>query len=329
MTVYFAATERLDWETQHGTVNSSSTSGRFNSSNGRAYIGIIGTSTDDLNYADAVMSSAATDFWLHFVLYHPSLSTNLKFVKFYSSGTLKLGIAEISVTSYGVYQWNGSSWTLLLTVDLSPVTASFNGDITPWDLHIKVGNPGTIACYYNGVPVGITTSVDLSGVSNIDTIRFQPSNSTDSSGLSEVIVASWNTIGSKIVSVAPTGNGANTAWANDYTNVDEAGDGGTDYITSGTVNQRETYTFSAFPSLASGESIAAVGVGIEAFRDASSPQSINMCTRISGTDYDGADRSLNTSLTYLQKIWEVSPATSAAWTLTEANGAEFGVRSRT
>lgn len=330
MTVLFAGTELMDFETIGGTVTEGgNTSAVINTSNSRIAISPGGTVTEDLNYIDAVFSATEDDVWLHFSAgMGASPASTIPFCKVYSGGTQRVALRWNTSNVIQVQTWNGSSWTTVLTTPINTLQNSTRYDI---DLHLVVGNPGKAALYVNGAVVAADAALDLSfgGISGFDKARFQVTSSgTGSVQFSEVIAADWNTIGAKIVSKAPDANGNYTAWTGAFGDIDETS-GGSDVISGASNGDRESFSLADFPALTGSQAIAAVGVGWIGLRDASGPQNINAFTRISSTDYDGADRTLNTAATPRQKIWETSPATSVAWTIAEINGAEFGFRART
>jgi hypothetical protein len=328
MTVLFAATELMDFEV-FANAAEATTASTFNSSNGRASI-LPTNGAVDTNYLDCDFSAASADFWLHDVIWTASLAaTSGEFVRVYSGGTQRIAVKVNSTSGDLVVQkWNGSAWVTLLTTATGVIVGNTRFVL---DLHVVLGNPGKIALYINGAVVAADATLDVSfsGVTGFDKVRLSNARTSSSNTYhSEVIVADWNTIGSKIVSKAPDANGNYTAWTGVYTDIDDIS-GGSDVLASGSANQRESFSMADFPALSGSEVIAAVGMGISALRDAGGPQNVNMFTRIASTDYDGADRTLNAATTNRQVLWQVSPATSAAWTVAEINGAEFGVRSRT
>lgn len=104
--------------------------------------------------------------------------------------------------------------------------------------------------------------------------------------------------------------------------VDEAALDIADYVQAAAGN-KDTYAYGNLT--ASSPTIKGVQAQAVAIKTASSAQSFKQDTRISSTDYQGSSQALSTSDVPYQQIWEVSPATSSAWTGSEVNGAEFGV----
>lgn len=132
----------------------------------------------------------------------------------------------------------------------------------------------------------------------------------------------------RVDAVYPTSDGANSAWApstgtTHYTLVDEAAPNTTDYVESGTVAQKDTYGMGDISHTPA--SIFGAQVSIAALKDDAGVRLIKPVTRSGGTDYSGASQALSQSQVYYLEVRETDPATSAAWTKTGFNAAEFGV----
>ena len=132
----------------------------------------------------------------------------------------------------------------------------------------------------------------------------------------------------RVQSVFPSGAGATTQMTpsagSNYACVDEtAPNGDTDYVSETTAGEKDTYAFGNLTPTSG--TIAGVQVLINARKDDAGSRSIAPVYRPVSTDYDGTTVSVSDSYAYLREITEVSPATSAAWTIAEINGAEFGV----
>jgi len=55
-------------------------------------------------------------------------------------------------------------------------------------------------------------------------------------------------------------------------------------------------------------------------------RSVGPVSRIGGVNYDGTGTVVGSDWTFQRDIKRVSPATSTAWTVSEIDGAEFGVK---
>lgn len=328
MTTFAQHAELGDLNSVTGSMSVSTASGGsvYNSSNARAAIVMTTSGTEDASYFESDAFSSA-EFWTHFKFYFGFQVTQCRGIKFYAGGTARLSLKQSgSSTGLIVVEKNDGGYTTLGT---SAAGALVDTTLTTYDIYIKLGNPGTITIYKNGSSVFSDNTLNLtwSGVTAFDKVRFGNWNNDSAARYSEVIIADWNTIGSKLVTKTVAAAGNYSAWTNTYTNVDEVVPTA-DYILSATANQRFSATIGAFPALASGESIESVAVHSYAGRDAGGPQNINHFLRISATDYDGSDKTLAVGLTGRSQFWQVSPATSVAFTVAELNAAEIGVRSR-
>lgn len=101
--------------------------------------------------------------------------------------------------------------------------------------------------------------------------------------------------------------------------------GDTDYVESATSGHKDTYATG--DTIASTNTILAVAIKQIVKRTDTDAKSIVGVVRISGTDYDHPTPiALGTAYTQVEFVWELSPATAAAWTKSEVDGAEFGIK---
>lgn len=329
MTVYFQGAEKADFVLSAWTpgVSHSTASTSFVAANSRASL-IQGEESSDAVYMQST-SFSATEFWTHFKRLTTAFSSSANpwFISWRSGGTPYIGLQATSGTSVSLRWWNGSSWVTIGSF----VTVA---DLETYDVYIKVGNPGQVRVYKDNLPVASSITIDTTfggAVSAFDSIRMQCATAqfSTSTRYAEVIVADWNTIGSKLVTRIPDAAGTYSEWGGaGYTSVDELTEDNT-MMASGTVDQRFSVTCTDFPALGTGESIEAVKVAGAIVKDAGGPQSVNFFTRVSGTDYHSSDQAAPASINGLRQVYDVNPNTSAAWTVSELNAAEFGVRSRT
>ena len=331
MPVLFAATELMDFVLTGNPSNlfAQTNSSYYLAANSRAGAQ-VGSGVEDVTFVEGAFTSTA-DIWVHFVVGWVTAVGTQRLVKLYSGGTNRLAFRFDGNGAIELSKWNGTAWVILGT----SATNSLITTATPYviDMHLTIGNPGRATIYFNGSPMVSSAAYDLtwSGVTGYDKIRFCSQHGSFQIVYSEVIVADFNTLNSKVVSRVPDANGTYTAWAGTtgtFADIDDAA-GGTDFITGAADGDRESWTHTNFPALAANESIVYVGMGASALRDAAGPQSFNMFTRISTTDYDKANETVSVGYTGFQQGWLVSPATSAAWTIAELDAAEFGVRART
>ena len=132
-----------------------------------------------------------------------------------------------------------------------------------------------------------------------------------------------------VEAIHPTGAGATTAWTpsagTNWQNVDDAlPDDDATYNKSNTVGQTDMY---AMADLAEATGlIKAVQYVQYARKDNAGTRLIAPVVRIGGADYAGSDIELGATYDHFTQLKEVSPATSAAWTISEINAMEYGIK---
>ena len=128
----------------------------------------------------------------------------------------------------------------------------------------------------------------------------------------------------------PNGAGSTTAWTasagNNYACVDEAApNDDTDYVSTDTINNVDTY---AFPNLANaGGAIQGLQVLACCLKEDAGACSLAPVVRPVATDRVGTTAAIGTTYAYhVRECYDVSPETGIAWTEDEFNASEFGVK---
>jgi hypothetical protein len=102
----------------------------------------------------------------------------------------------------------------------------------------------------------------------------------------------------------------------------EDGDGS--FNQSSTANQIDSYVMDDLP-IGSG-TVYAVQHVMVVRQDSGGPRTVAPLLRISSTDYAGTSQSLSTSYQFNTQIYDQSPATSSAWSVSEVAGLESGYK---
>lgn len=329
MGVLFQAAELEDWAVNYGCVNN--TGAYFNPANARA--NVFASLGSDFTYGVQSFPFSANEFWSSFVIHASATgSTPSKFFTLEAGGIKRIAISQSAAAStmLRAFQWNGSAWDTTVTAGLNSMAQA--AVRTKYDVFVKLGNPGILRVYKDGLPViAVTPDYSFGGLANLDTMGLWGSSAAGGTTtyFSEAIVATWNTIGSKLVTRVPDANGNYTAWlGGGFGAVDEV-ILGTDFLTSAAADQRVSFSLTDFPALVAGEVINTVGINSFASRDGGGPSQMNHFTRIGSTDYDAANKTLSVAQAAVRTNFDVSPATGIAWTIAELNAAQFGMRSRT
>lgn len=110
-----------------------------------------------------------------------------------------------------------------------------------------------------------------------------------------------------------------------YLNVDDASpDGDSTYNSSSSVGARDSYGFTSLPDIGA-SNILGVQLNIIARKDAAGARKIRALARTAGTNYFGGSVDLTTSYLDYRQLYDLNPATLAAWAATEVDTMEFGV----
>lgn len=106
--------------------------------------------------------------------------------------------------------------------------------------------------------------------------------------------------------------------------VDETAPNTTDYNSSSTVNQRDSYGLQDLAALTS-QTIYGVQVNAAILKDDAGSRSVAPFVRHGGANADGTGVALSTSQTYVSSAFVINPSTGSAWTEAQINAMEAGV----
>lgn len=113
--------------------------------------------------------------------------------------------------------------------------------------------------------------------------------------------------------------------ASNWDNLDDTTiDSDSTYNYSNTVGQRDTLDCGNLPAITG--SIFGVQVNMSARKDDAGGRTLRSLTRVSSTDYEGASQNVGTDYRVYRQVIEQNPNTTAAWTESEINTAEFGYK---
>jgi hypothetical protein len=134
----------------------------------------------------------------------------------------------------------------------------------------------------------------------------------------------------RVDAVLPSGAGSNTGMTpsagSNFQCVDDAttANDDTDYVESSVVTTKDTYAYTDITHTPA--TIAGVQINMVAKKDDAGARSICSVTRSGGADTDGSAIPLSTSYVDNLQIVELDPNGSIAWTKTNLNAAEFGMK---
>ena len=266
----------------------------------------------------------------YYVGFHFKLTGGNDRIFRFSNGAVILGVLHYNTTTGLFSVYKGDQATLLATGTI-PVNP---GD---W-CHIQIyylphATAGTFTVKVNGVQDINFSGSTAPSTSNIDKIDLYASGGGYYPYWDNVVVddSAWPGV-SRVAILSPSGAGFSAQWdpsvAPNYACVDEVPYSDTDFISTNVVDEVDTYAMSDLPSEAA--VIKCVQVSARARKEGvATPQNLALAVRTTGGDYYSANQALQTEYQSHSKIWEQNPGTAAAWTVSEVNAMEGGVKSRT
>lgn len=244
-------------------------------------------------------------------------------------------VAEAYVTSTGVLRVKNSGGTTIATGTTAIVANTWNYV----ELKLVVnGASGSCEVKLNG-QAEIASTTGNFGSTNVGDVYLNRNQTQVAGNVEYDDIYVCDTSGSlnnnflgdfHVQTLYPTADGNYSQWtpssgSNHYDRVNEtAPDGDTTYVSDATVGHRDSYVYGDLTPLTG--SVFGVQTVMYARKDDAGTRQIAAMVRRSGSDYDGSTVTLTTSYTYYSEIRETDPSTSAAWTISGVNAAEFGVK---
>jgi len=240
----------------------------------------------------------------------------------------------VNAPNIKVYRGADTAGTLLSTVNVGAVA----GGDDHLEAAVKIhGTTGTVDVYWNGINVlsliGLNTSATGNAYANaIGVGKFSTASGFQGFAIDNFVCADaangQTQIGdAQVYALYPSGAGTTTGFTPstgaNYTDVDEAiANGDTDYV-SAAAAAKDTY---AIADLAASGNILSVGVNVVAKDDGGLATPLIPVLRSGGSDYDGTSVAQSANYTNNQSIWNLNPATGAAWSGAGFNAIEAGQR---
>jgi hypothetical protein len=311
------------------------------------------------NNAHLVIDIAGTtELWFHCLVNFRGNSTTALFVpiKFIdtASGAFPgqvvaqldpdLGVAPYNGTSvFDLEYWDGAAFQACAGRGADRRSIRFaTGCRQKIDIHIKIDNvAGWFRFYVDGVLRQEFTGDTLNaGYTQINRIILHTNVSPDLGSASatvytEVIVSQDDTRGRRVANLEPTADGANTAWGGAIAEINDDALRDTEFISSTTANQVETYVTSDLSAVADNLYVMSIVTNARAKIGnlGTGPQNLQHVVRSNSVDYFSANvtrpngGALDARTGPTQAIWLVDPNTSAAWATAAVNAMQIGVKS--
>lgn len=312
------------------TVDNSTGDVQYLSSGGRFGGGAIGVEGASDSVSFPVDLPAGDTLILHASIFLIGSSDNEQLFKFLGGSSSLLTIFGAgNVGIFDVFDKNFDN------------QGTFSAPTDEWiwlELKILFSASGFIEIRINGNAVStITGNFEVSFNPNVTAIQFSSTVTSDTTFIDDLVVL--DTSGtelndflgdSRIQTQFPNGDGVNTDWTttgtSHYTEVNETShDGDSTYVESGTVGDRDTYTF---PNLgvtpATIFAVQVSGIVRKTNANATSLKAVAVSNSTSGTSATDTDVSTTYSKP-LGAIFTKDPNTGSDWTVSGLDNAEFGV----
>jgi hypothetical protein len=261
------------------------------------------------------------------------------FLRLYDSSTVQLTLNVNSDNTLSIYRGNNA--TLLGTT-----TATIPNNAWVYiELKTVINNTtGSVVLKINGTTAlnltGINTRSSTNNTANVITFFDSVNNNGAKCSIADLYICDGqgttnnDFLGDcRVETLFPNGAGSHTDFtiggsAPAATNWQGAAESPADddvtYNYSSTLNQMDTYAFANLSSTP--VNIFGIQHNLTVRKDNSGARAETPVIRISTTDYLLSAYTLTTSYLINSQIVETSPATSSAWTASEINNAEFGLK---
>lgn len=226
--------------------------------------------------------------------------------------------------SFKAYRGNSSTLLAQGTFDFGV------GDSALIEVRYK---PATDATGYFVVKVNGSTDINVAlaqtanNALQIDTIRIGDHRHVT---YDDFVVESADWIGdTRILGIVPSGAGTTTQWTpstgSNYACVDETPVSDTDYNYTNTNDNIDLYAMG--DTGLSGKTIKAVAFDVRlSYEGTPTPTGVKPVVRHSSTNYAGDTITTTTAYKTYQKIYETNPGTSSAWSISDIDAVELGVK---
>lgn len=296
---------------------------------------------DYRNWAATPVFAAAGTIMVHFRFYRNFNSGTMGMINLYSGTTCRGSLTISANTSpAGVITYSRDTNNALGSTSLGLAYQTW------YDIQLKVyfhGTLGTVDLLVNGDSwLALTNQNTGSGYTTNCVNIGDRAAQTSGGGSNWADFVLWDTTGSynnswpigdvRVECIRPNAAGSSTAWTRggtdsgaNWSQLDETTyNSDTDYVYSATAAQKDTYNFTSLTSASA--DVYAVQYNGVIRKDAAGSRSICPIWRPASTDYEGATFAVGDSYTIAREIKETSPETSTAWTVSEVNGAQFGIK---
>jgi hypothetical protein len=209
---------------------------------------------------------------------------------------------------------------LVTTTDNSTGTVAVyvNGSVSGWINLTGQDTQQSANAYTNAFALGCSSNAVNQYFDDVYTVSGSGGTHTTRLGDVKCVAVNASTGDGAVAQFTPSTGTDNGAMVDETTP-----DGDTTYNASAAAGNIDTY---AFPAIGVSGTIYGLNIHNWVLKTDAGTCDAQSVARISSTNYLGTQTGVSTSYGYLSELYEQSPATTAAWTEAEIDGAEFGVK---
>lgn len=298
----------------------------------------------DLNYARAAIQvtsstnnrvrskkvlTPVTEFWFHANAYAANLSGSGTIAwcakSRANSDTDQFRLVYTGTGSTVQFQRNNAGSFVSLGSSFSFSSSALN----TIDIYCKIdGSSGVFQFYLNGTLVASFSGGALQTQHNVvDSFGLSSFSNGASTYWSECVVADESTIGWRVKTIVPNAAGNQNDFSSTFAAVDEQAIDLADFAASNTVNHISLYGMSNLNSADAFRQVKALVVTATVLKSSdSTPTDAQIAIRSGGTNAFSSSLGLSVGRNYPQVVYATNPVTSVAWTPTDVDGVEIGLK---
>lgn len=327
MAILFMGGEEIDFA-PFGTVSVGTLTTQYRTDYARCSLNVNGGSALGNRWQGTFTQSSA-DFWLGARVVLPTANLlgdpGRPFLGFYDGTKLRLALQLDSTRAINVVTYDDA----LTASKIASSSGSQPTNLFKLDVQVTYGTPGTIRVFVNQTEVITYTGNNIvrGGSTTLSAFGMaSPATGSDLAYWSEVIAAERDTRTLMLKTHVPTSTGSGNQWQGAYTDIDEVAANEADGISTNGVDQVAMFGLSDLPD--GNLAIRGFKVSGYAARGETGPSNTQLGVTTNGNTAFSANKAVDTGWTRLGEIWEANPVSGTAWTASEINALQIGVRSR-
>lgn len=261
-----------------------------------------------------------SEMWLHFDVFAGQIRSGLTPLNI----TTSIGASVFSIGSDGrVYIGTTTVGTIPMAVGLFT-----------YDIYLRGGAFGALEIYVNK-QLQLSVSGSLA-INDMHTLRLSPffdqtSGTSTSTFYSQIIASTESTVGHRLATLNIESIGTHNEWlasTNSAADVGEITLNDATYISAPNLGMVTTWNIADLPAQFSNDAVLALVVSALGKVSATGPKNLEAAMLVGGGLHYRNMAAIGMGYTPSQVIVAVNPVTNAAWTASELNALEIGLRSK-